>query len=349
MSLRIYQKDPAAIRNFTIDLSGDLLATQTLAITGTPTGGTFTINEVTSGLSTSAIARNASALAVQAALRAILGAGVTCIGGALPSNPVTIVLDETLAGTVAFTTTDSFTGGSSPASSITPVTLSSIDWTVPAGITEAASSNTNTTATIKVSGGTDGEDYEAVLHYVMSNGEEDEVSILIQVRHAEGRLSVVTTVSGATANSYVTRAEAESYLARRLNNANWNSADDDTKDQALITATKRIDQESFQGYRVESTQALKWPRSVVQIPGEYGYYATDAIPQPIKDAVCEYALELLSTDSLSESGLNNFKELTVGPISMVMNGPVSSGKLPDQVSRLLRGLVMSSGAQIVRA
>lgn len=90
---------------------------QTLTITGTPSGGTFTITY--DGQTTSAIAYNAAAAAVQSALEALSNIAVgdvTCGGGALPGTPVTITFGGSLAGTDVplATTTSSLTGGSSP-------------------------------------------------------------------------------------------------------------------------------------------------------------------------------------------------------------------------------------------
>ena len=69
---------------------------QTLTMTGTPTGGTFRLSF--KGATTTAIAHNASAATVQAALEALVTigtGGVTCTGGALPGTAVVI----TFAGT----------------------------------------------------------------------------------------------------------------------------------------------------------------------------------------------------------------------------------------------------------
>lgn len=95
---------------------------QTLTITGTPTGGTFTLTY--SGQTTSAIAYNASASTVQTALIALsnLDVGdVVCTGGNLPGTPVVMTFGGTLANTnvAAITSTSSLTGGTSPTITIT--------------------------------------------------------------------------------------------------------------------------------------------------------------------------------------------------------------------------------------
>ena len=98
---------------------------QTLMITGTPTGGTFTLSF--DGQTTAAIAYNANAAAVQSALEALSNIAVNeavCTGGPLPGTPVVITFALTLANTnqPLITATSSLTGGSSPAISIAQTT-----------------------------------------------------------------------------------------------------------------------------------------------------------------------------------------------------------------------------------
>jgi len=98
---------------------------QSLAITGVPTGGTFTLT--LDGDTTAAIAYNAAASAVQSALRLLdtpFADGVVCSGGALPAVPVVITFAADLADNNAplMTATGSFTGGTSPAAAVTTTT-----------------------------------------------------------------------------------------------------------------------------------------------------------------------------------------------------------------------------------
>lgn len=111
------------------EISMQVIATnevQSLSISGTPTGGTFTLTF--NGQTTAAIAYNAAASAVQSALRALsnIGStGVVCSGGALPGTAVTITFQGTLANTnVAQITASSagLTGGTSPTASISTTT-----------------------------------------------------------------------------------------------------------------------------------------------------------------------------------------------------------------------------------
>jgi hypothetical protein len=101
-------------------------AAQTVSITGTPTGGTFTLT--IEGRTTAAIAYNAAASAVQTALLALdlLDTGdVVASGGALPGTPVVLTFGGNYAGMPVSALTASgagLTGGTSPAVSIAQTT-----------------------------------------------------------------------------------------------------------------------------------------------------------------------------------------------------------------------------------
>jgi hypothetical protein len=94
---------------------------QTLTITGSPSGGTFTITF--DGETTAAIDYDATAAEVQAALELLANIGpnnVRCSGGALPGTAVVIEFVQEMGNynQPLMTTTDSLTGGTSPESSI---------------------------------------------------------------------------------------------------------------------------------------------------------------------------------------------------------------------------------------
>jgi hypothetical protein len=97
---------------------------QKLVITGGPTGGSFTMTF--GGQTTDAIAYNAPACDVEAALEELstIGDGnVRCYGGQLPDGLVYIEFTGELGGAnqAQLTTTDSLTGGTTPATAVTTV------------------------------------------------------------------------------------------------------------------------------------------------------------------------------------------------------------------------------------
>lgn len=94
---------------------------QTVKVTGSPTGGTFTL---TSGTATSALPYNATAAQVQAALEALasVGAGNVVVSGTSisDSNGLDVTWIGTLQGTTkAITGAASLTGGSTPGVTVT--------------------------------------------------------------------------------------------------------------------------------------------------------------------------------------------------------------------------------------
>jgi hypothetical protein len=95
---------------------------QTVTITGGPTGGTFTLTF--GGQTTAAIAYNATAAQVLAALELLTSIGqgnMTATGGALPGSAVVVTFTNELGNEaqVAMTATSSLTGGTTPAVAVT--------------------------------------------------------------------------------------------------------------------------------------------------------------------------------------------------------------------------------------
>lgn len=98
---------------------------QTVTITGTPTGGSFTLSY--GSQTTSAIAYNATASAVQTALSNLssIGAGnVAVTGGPGPGTPYVVTFQGSLGSRniASMTATGSFTGGTSPAVAVATTT-----------------------------------------------------------------------------------------------------------------------------------------------------------------------------------------------------------------------------------
>ena len=80
-------------------------------------------------------------------------------------------------------------------------------------------------------------------------------------------MSLDTTVGGASAESYASVLEADTYHSNRGNIA-WTALATPAKEQALRKATDYLTQiyrERWKGYRVDNTQALDWPRLNVGI------------------------------------------------------------------------------------
>jgi hypothetical protein len=105
--------------------SGGTNEIQTITITGTPTGGSFTLT--LDGKTTAQIAYNATSAQVKTALAAlsnIAANDITTSGGPLPGTPVTVTFQGNYAGSNVsqMTSASSLTGGTSPTVAVTTST-----------------------------------------------------------------------------------------------------------------------------------------------------------------------------------------------------------------------------------
>lgn len=126
--LRFCTPDPYVMQFLTggdVITSGGTNEVQTVTITGTPTGGSFTLTY--SGQTTAAVAYNAISSAVKSALVALSNIGssdVTVTGGPGPGTPYVVTFASALGGAniAQMTATAGFTGGTSPAVAVTTTT-----------------------------------------------------------------------------------------------------------------------------------------------------------------------------------------------------------------------------------
>ena len=101
----------------------------------------------------------------------------------------------------------------------------------------------------------------------------------------------------ANANAYADVADGDAYHAGHLYATAWTVASADQKAVALVMATRLIDAEyQFHGLRVESSQALQWPRAYCPSPDDEDVLPEDAVPAAVVQATCELARELLIAD-----------------------------------------------------
>ena len=176
-------------------------------------------------------------------------------------------------------------------------------------------------------------------------------------------ISIDATVGGASANSYLTLAAAELIVEGFVQDddvAAWASATNDQKNRALYTATQRLDRERFLGARATDTQALQWPRTGVRKPDTYintyavgfpfrittDYYTDTEIPDQIKKAQVVLAVYLNNNkDGMALSGLEDYKSVSIGSLSVTTAGASSmatgADRVPPIFERYLTGLRIS--------
>jgi hypothetical protein len=167
------------------------------------------------------------------------------------------------------------------------------------------------------------------------------------------------------ANSYISVADADAYLACQRYNTEWLSATPDQQVQAVVTATRAIDANMvFNGYVVSTDQSLRWPRIYCPNPDVYagypysgyptglgigyGYFPMDQIPKCLREATAQEALELLRLDRLSDAatqGILGIQSMRVDVIDITYRSGGSASQmagafvpLSDQVGAMLAPL-----------
>jgi hypothetical protein len=158
-------------------------------------------------------------------------------------------------------------------------------------------------------------------------------------------------------NSYVTTGEADSYFEDRMDAAAWIVMGDEMKEQALVTATRMLDQKSWHGSAVDADQALAFPRQgsyrdssrgvTASFTSTYTFVTTDETDTNLKRdlrqlrAACyELAYHLANNDGLLDS-TGSITDIKVGPIEL--KDVKETSKNPAAVSQLIKPMIQGSG------
>lgn len=168
-------------------------------------------------------------------------------------------------------------------------------------------------------------------------------------------ITLDATAGGASANTYVTLADAETYMEGRLYTTAWDAALDATKDKALAWATAILDDHfEWFGYVMTEEQALQWPRGSVYDEGGYEY-DTEAIPSDLEGGAVELANILLQNDTWTEPGVlgQGIVKAKVGPIAVEIDEAAQTELIPqnlrvqlNQLGKLKPGA--TTGSRVVK-
>lgn len=149
-------------------------------------------------------------------------------------------------------------------------------------------------------------------------------------------ITVDATPGGATANSYVTQADATLYMESHALNATWLAASGAQMDAALVEATRLLDEYvDWSGVIVGAVQSLRWPRSDVT---DRDGRAVDAatIPVDLAHATAIFATELLATNRQAEREDTGLSSVGVGAISVSYSKQDKKKVIPESVKSMIR-------------
>lgn len=149
--------------------------------------------------------------------------------------------------------------------------------------------------------------------------------------------TIVATAGSASATSYATIAQGDTYHETHLYADDWVDAGDDEKCKALQMATRMLDQQyEWIGSVSSSDQALLWPRSGVVGPNGY-LEANDEIPIRIVQATAELARQLIAGDRTVDSDIETqgIKSVNAGDVAVEFSGAGVAKPIPDSVNAMV--------------
>lgn len=153
-------------------------------------------------------------------------------------------------------------------------------------------------------------------------------------------MAIDTTPGGASADGYISLADAETYHANRVDNEAWDAADDPTKEQAIKNATMLLDLLEWKGTKTYEDGALRWPRDSVYDRDDLALDAT-TIPRFLERATAEWAFVLLRDgDTTAPPGSSGLSAVKVDVIELEFDTAQQSATqeaqgTPDSVQAII--------------
>jgi hypothetical protein len=174
---------------------------------------------------------------------------------------------------------------------------------------------------------------------------------------------LIATPGASNANSYATLAEANDYLAARLNVGAWTAATEQTKIIALVEAQRTLTPYPWLGRRSSGTQALSWPRTecpdpdaaydgIYQDPIDVVYINSAIVPTRVKYAQIELALETVKAGTADLAGPDPLAGVKRKKVDVLETEWMDGGFRPSGAARFprvvdqIRPLLASQGGSI---
>lgn len=107
-------------------------------------------------------------------------------------------------------------------------------------------------------------------------------------------------------NSYLDNSDADTYFADALHSAVWDAATEANQNKALVTATRMLDRQRWEGAKTGDPQALQFPRTGLT-DRDGNAVSSVTVPADVESATAELALALLTdadVQTTANSGSN---------------------------------------------
>lgn len=162
-------------------------------------------------------------------------------------------------------------------------------------------------------------------------------------------LIVETGTGSSIAEAYCSVGDASVYHSA-LGNTAWEDLDLEVQEQCLRKATAYMVGEyrlRWGGKRLNETQLLDWPRSLVprKDVAAGAYYPNDAVPVEVKNACASLALRA-ATGSLLKDQSQRKSSVTIGPISTTYESGSKIATTYAEIDAMLRPFLGVRSGQI---
>lgn len=158
---------------------------------------------------------------------------------------------------------------------------------------------------------------------------------------------LVTTVGGATSDSYGTLAEADLYHVNR-GNTDWSGTDSE-RARKLRRGAAALDaryRHLWKGYKASSGQALAWPRDAMT-DDDGNLLSASSIPSAVKHAQFEMARAVAS--DMTVDAPNSIERVKAGSVEVEFAGGPRQRTILSFVDELMRPYIVAGGRRLVRA
>jgi hypothetical protein len=145
------------------------------------------------------------------------------------------------------------------------------------------------------------------------------------------------TINGVDYDVYADLPTAQAYLAAQITATAWNAADPTTQSQALVSMTRTLDRQLWQGAQTDGYETHAWPRTGLYYP-DGTPVDPESVPLALVDACCEGAAQLVDGSTLQDvaNTFNYDKVIKAGSVSVEKFRQVDDApRFPQVVQELI--------------
>ena len=157
-------------------------------------------------------------------------------------------------------------------------------------------------------------------------------------------------ISGTSYDVYADESTASTYLTARIGADDWFSASSTDRKKALVSATRMLDRQQWQGTKTVDSQPLEFPRDgLTDCDGTS--LSDNTTPQGVVDGSIELAYQLILDSTVQDSAGtgSNVKQLKAGSAEVTFFKPTigasssANTRFPTTVQDLVKCFLNGSG------